>query len=79
MSYRQDLLDKIVDVINIHIRPSLQMDGGDISIISLQDNILQIKLYGACSHCSRASETLKYGVEKTLRSLVSDNIQVVAV
>ncbi len=74
-----ELLEKIVEVVNTRIRPSLQMDGGDISVISLRDHTLSVKLHGTCSHCPMAMETLKGGVEKTLNALVSNDIKVIAV
>lgn len=79
MECRPELLEKIVEVVNTRIRPSLQMDGGDISIISLRDHTLSVKLHGACSRCPMALETLKGGVEKTLNALVSNDIKVIAV
>lgn len=79
MAINSELLQKIIEVIDIDIRPSLQADGGDISVVSLDENVLSVKLQGACSCCPRSAETLKYGVEKTLRSLVSNNIIVRAV
>lgn len=79
MVFDPALLQKITEVIDLNIRPSLNMDGGDISIVSLDGNTLFVTLQGACSHCPRAAETLKYGVEKTLRQLVSNDIIVKAV
>ncbi|MDR3179535.1 MAG: NifU family protein [Holosporaceae bacterium] len=73
------LLEKILKVIETSIRPSLNMDGGDISVVSLEENTLYVRLSGACSHCPMASETLKYGVEKTLRSMVSSDLVVMAI
>ncbi|GHU11876.1 NifU family protein [Alphaproteobacteria bacterium] len=73
------LLEKVLEVVNTNIKPQLNMDGGDISVVSLQGNRLYVKLHGACSCCPRASETLKYGVEKTVQHLVSEDLVVVAV
>ena len=71
------MLQEITDVIEKHIRPSLQMDGGDISVISLNGNVLTVKMHGACSCCPRSAETLKLGVERILHELVSNDIVVV--
>lgn len=79
MEYNPELLQKIISVIDTSIRPSLNMDGGDISVISLEGNILNVRLQGACSGCPRAAETLQYGIERTLRSMVSEEIEVRAV
>jgi NifU-like protein len=77
MDSKDELLEKITETIDQHIRPSLQMDGGDIEIVSLEGKALLVKLQGACSGCPRAQETLKYGIERTLRQLVSEDIFVV--
>ena len=48
------------------IRPFLQSDGGDISLISIDnDNSVKVKLEGACIGCSVNQMTLKSGVEMT--------------
>ena len=78
IEYDLALLEKITNVIDMHIRPSLKMDGGDISVLSMQGNVLFVRMHGACACCPRASETLKYGVEKTLQELVSTDIRVLA-
>ena len=75
----QELLDRINEVVNIHIRPSLEMDGGNIQLVDLRDKNLFVQLQGACAHCPRATETLKNGVERVLKNLVDPNIVVVAV
>jgi len=49
------------------IRPFLQADGGDISLISIIDNIVNVELLGACTGCSVNQMTLKNGVEATVK------------
>jgi Fe-S cluster biogenesis protein NfuA len=79
MIVNQELLKKIAEVIDKHIRPSLDMDGGDIEIVSLVDKALSVRLKGNCCGCPRADETLKYGVQKTINQLVSEDIVVISV
>jgi Fe-S cluster biogenesis protein NfuA len=79
VAYNSELLQKIIDVVDLNVRPSLNMDGGDISVVSLDGNVVSVKLHGACSCCPRASETLKHGVEQTLRQMVSEDLIVRAV
>jgi Fe-S cluster biogenesis protein NfuA len=79
MNCNLKLLKKITGVIEQHVRPSLNMDGGDIEIVSLIGNTLTVRLTGACNGCPRAAETLKYGVQKTLNQLVAENIVVVSI
>ncbi len=50
------------------IRPFLQSDGGDISLISIDDNkSVKIRLQGNCVGCSVNQMTLKSGVEMTIK------------
>lgn len=50
------------------IRPFLQSDGGDISLISIDnDNSVKVRLEGACVGCSVNQMTLKSGVEMTIK------------
>lgn len=50
------------------IRPFLNSDGGDISLISIEDNKhVTVRLEGACVGCSVNQMTLKAGVETTIK------------
>ncbi len=50
------------------IRPFLQSDGGDISLVSIDnDTTVKVKLEGACVGCSVNQMTLKSGVEMTIK------------
>ncbi len=50
------------------IRPFLQSDGGDISLVSIENNnLVKIKLEGACVGCTVNQMTLKSGVEMTIK------------
>lgn len=50
------------------IRPFLQSDGGDISLVSIDnENSVKVKLEGACVGCTVNQMTLKSGVEMTIK------------
>jgi len=49
------------------IRPFLQTDGGNISLVSIENNIVKVQLEGACINCSVNQMTLKNGVEATIK------------
>ena len=50
------------------IRPFLESDGGDISLVSIKDNrIVNVQLHGGCVGCSVNQMTLKTGVEMTIK------------
>lgn len=74
-----ELLRAILEVIDNSIRPALNSDGGDISVVSLDGNVLSVRLHGACSGCPHASATLREAVQATLQKMVSQNIFIKAV
>jgi Fe-S cluster biogenesis protein NfuA len=49
------------------IRPYLQADGGDISLVEITDDTVSVQLEGACLGCSVNQMTLKNGVEATIK------------
>jgi Fe-S cluster biogenesis protein NfuA len=50
------------------IRPFLQSDGGDISLVSIDEGkIVKVQLEGACVGCTVNQMTLKSGVEMTIK------------
>ncbi|MGB0982180.1 MAG: NifU family protein [Winogradskyella sp.] len=50
------------------IRPFLQSDGGDIALLSIEDDkFVKVQLKGACTSCSVNQMTLKSGVEMTVK------------
>ena len=62
------------------IRPALQMDGGDIELVGInEEGVVQVKLTGACDSCSISWLTLKGGVERILKERVPGVTSVEAV
>jgi Fe-S cluster biogenesis protein NfuA len=53
------------------IRPFLKSDGGDISLVSIEEGKhVKVRLEGACVGCSVNQMTLKAGVETTIKKYV---------
>jgi Fe-S cluster biogenesis protein NfuA len=54
------------------IRPALQVDGGDIRVIELDEESgrVDVELLGACGGCPMSSLTLKAGIERILKDRV---------
>ncbi|ATA89391.1 MAG: NifU family protein [Capnocytophaga felis] len=60
------------------IRPFLQSDGGDITLVDIEDDkIVKVKLEGNCIGCSVNQLTLKSGVEMTIKKYVPQIEQVI--
>lgn len=50
------------------IRPFLNSDGGDITLISIDDEKhVKVRLEGACNSCSVSAMTMRAGVETTIK------------
>ena len=62
------------------IRPFLASDGGDISLVSIEnDKKVKVQLHGACVSCTVNQMTLKSGVEMTIKKHVPQIEEVVSV
>ncbi|MGE5944707.1 NifU family protein [Confluentibacter lentus] len=60
------------------IRPFLQSDGGDISLLSIEDDkLVKVQLQGACVGCSVNQMTLRSGVEMTIKKYAPQIEQVI--
>jgi Fe-S cluster biogenesis protein NfuA len=62
------------------VRPMLQRDGGDVQLVDVtEDNIVKVKLVGACGTCPMSTMTLKNGIESELKKSIPEIKAVVAV
>ncbi|MFD2908864.1 NifU family protein [Flavobacterium ardleyense] len=53
------------------IRPFLNSDGGDITLIDIiEGKHVKVRLEGACTNCSLSISTMKAGVETTIKKYV---------
>ncbi|HAQ69711.1 NifU family protein [Salibacteraceae bacterium] len=69
---RQELLVRVIEALD-EIRPFLNEDGGDLSVVDItEDGILKIEFMGACSSCSMNNMTFKNGVEDAIKRLVPE-------
>jgi Fe-S cluster biogenesis protein NfuA len=56
-----------------NVRPSLQADGGDIELVSVEENgVVKVRLQGACHGCPMSQMTLKQGVERYLKEEIPE-------
>tara|TARA_B100001250_G_scaffold65003_1_gene51410 strand:+ start:16 stop:264 length:249 start_codon:yes stop_codon:yes gene_type:complete len=75
----KEIKEKVLKALD-EIRPFLASDGGDISLVSIDnDRIVNVKLHGACVGCSVNQMTLKTGVEMTVKKYVPQIDKVVGV
>ncbi|MCC5915710.1 MAG: NifU family protein [Cryomorphaceae bacterium] len=73
----QEIKDKVIKALD-EIRPFLQSDGGDISLVDITDDMtVVVKLHGACIGCRVNQMTLKSGVEMTIKKYLPNINKVV--
>ena len=58
---------QISAIIDEHVRPYIEMDGGAIEFTRYDSNVVYVRLSGACNTCPSSSITLKGGVERQIR------------
>ncbi|NLJ81159.1 MAG: NifU family protein [Firmicutes bacterium] len=68
-----------VEAVLSKIRPSIQADGGDVELVDIsEDNIVTVKLKGACVGCPMAELTLKAGIERIMKHEIPEIVAVEA-
>ncbi len=68
MSMTSEELKLKVEAALEEIRPFLRNDGGDITLVDIEDDrLVKVRLEGNCVGCSVNQMTLKSGVEMTIK------------
>lgn len=68
---RADLATRVSRVITM-VQPYMQSHGGDVEFVEVRDNVVYVRLHGACNGCSMSAVTLRDGVEEALRTHVPE-------
>jgi len=63
------------------IRPAIQADEGDISLVEVDEStgVITVELHGACVTCPASTQTLKAGIERIMKDRVDGVTEVVEV
>jgi Fe-S cluster biogenesis protein NfuA len=70
---RDDLRARVEAVLDEHIRPGLKADGGDVEVVDIDaDNIVQVRMQGACQGCPSSAMTLTMGIEAALKAHIPE-------
>ena len=67
-----EIVKKIIDVLDTKIRPAVARDGGDIKFRSFENGVVKVELQGSCSGCPSSLMTLKQGVQNLLKHYVKE-------
>lgn len=68
---KNDIKLRIISVID-RLRPFLVSDGGNIEFIKYENNVVYIKLLGACKDCSMIDVTLNDGIKEIIMSEIPE-------
>ncbi|QOY54924.1 NifU family protein [Candidatus Sulfurimonas marisnigri] len=68
-----------VEIVIDKVRPSLALDGGDITFLTVKNSKVYVQLKGACVGCASSGTTLKYGVERQLKMDIHPELVVINV
>ena len=73
----QDNLIQRVETALAEIRPFLNNDGGDIELVSVEGDTVNVRLKGTCTDCTVNQMTLKSGVEMTVKKYAPEIARVI--
>ena len=69
---KEAIIQKVKNVLT-QIEPYLKADGGGVSFVRLDDDMtVWVELTGHCANCPHSSQTLKNGIEKTMKSVIPE-------
>lgn len=74
----KEIESKIIDIID-NLRPFLINDGGNIEFVKYENDIVYIRMMGACSNCEMLDLTLKDGIEETIKEEIPSIREVINV
>ena len=74
-----EIVNKIIEVLDTKIRTAVARDGGDIKFKSFDNGVVKVQLQGSCSGCPSSLMTLKQGVQNLLKHYVKEVNSVEAV
>ena len=68
----KNIVDQIVDVLKVKVKPAVAQDGGDIDFKKFENGIVYLSLQGSCAGCPSSTITLKNGIENLLKHYVRE-------
>ncbi|MCB9682745.1 MAG: NifU family protein [Alphaproteobacteria bacterium] len=64
--------ENVEAVLDELVRPALNADGGDITLVAIEGSDVHVRLVGACNTCPSSVMTMKMGVERLLQEEFPD-------
>ena len=79
LPFTDDELRPIVESILEKAKVWIQKDGGDVTLIDIKNGTVFVQLQGACVGCGSSGTTIKFGVEKEMKTMIHPEIKVMNV
>jgi len=73
------MMDKVKEVIDKRVNPTLAMDGGKVDLVAVEDGVVKIKMGGGCAGCPMRQLTLVNFIQKAIIEEIPEVKEVVAV
>ena len=69
----KEVIERKVKNILKQIEPYLKADGGGVEFVRLDDDMtVWVNLTGHCANCPHSTQTLKNGIENTMKSVIPE-------
>ena len=65
-----EIVTQVKELIDTYVKPSVEMDGGNIEFKSYEDGVVTVIMQGSCSGCPSSTVTLKSGIEGMLKRMI---------
>ncbi len=79
MSKSEKNIFKEVEKALDEVRPFLKADGGGVELVDIVDNVVKVRLTGSCSDCNISMQTLKNGIETSIKNTIPLITKVIAI
>jgi len=74
---RGDLAERVRQILDAEVNPAVAAHGGRVDLVDVAEGRVHIRLEGGCQGCSLAEVTIRQGIERLLRTRLSDIVGVV--
>jgi Fe-S cluster biogenesis protein NfuA len=78
-SKEEGMLKERVEAVLEKVRVGLKSEGGDIELVDVRDNVVYVRLKGACGTCQMSSLTMRNWVESSIKKEIPEITSVQAV
>lgn len=73
------MINEKVEEILVKVRAGLKTEGGDIELVDIKNNVVYVKLTGACGTCPMSTLTMKNWVESSIKKELPEITSVQAI